>query len=132
MAAYIEAGQVSFVYKDFVLNSHRPGAQYAAEAVQCAADQGAYWAYHGYMFTHQKQFTKTDLKGFAKDLGLDTKAFNQCFDAGKYTDAVNASTKEAVNLKLQGTPTFFINGKMVDLNAFAQNTKALIDAELKK
>jgi protein-disulfide isomerase len=132
LAAYIEADQVKFVYKDFVLDQHRPRAQWAAEATQCAADQGKYWAYHDHLFANQKTWTKDELKQYAQGLGMNTTEFNQCLDKGKHTDTVDAMTKEAKNMKLGGTPTFFINGRQVDFNAFVANPKALIDAELKK
>lgn len=132
LAAYIESGQINFVYKDFVLPSHRPRSQWASEAVQCAADQNKYWAYHDHLFSFQKQWTKDELKKYAKDLGLNTTEFNQCLDSGKHTETVNKMTDEAMALQLRGTPTVFINGKEVDLNAFASNPAAMIEAELKK
>lgn len=132
LAALIESGQVSFIYKDFVLDGHRPRNQWASEATFCAADQGKYWAYHEHLFTFQKAWTKDELKGYAKQLGLNTTEFNQCLDNGKHTAAVNAMTKEAIDLKLQGTPSIFVNGKMVDLNLFASNPVGVVEAELKK
>lgn len=132
MQSYIDAGQVNFIYKDFVLPSHRPRAQWAAEAAMCAADQDKYWAYHGQLYNNQKQWTKDELKEYAKILGLDTKKFNTCLDTEQQKATVDAMTNEAQAAKLQGTPTFFVNGKQVDLNQFASNPKAFIEAELKK
>ncbi len=114
MAALIESGQVRYVYRDFVLNSHRPYAQIAAEAAQCAADQGMYWAYHAQLFENQKQWNKAELKAYAEALGLDTQTFNQCLDSGKYTEAVNQMTQEALDVGAPGTPTFVLNGEMLD------------------
>lgn len=132
LAAFIEAGQVSFTYKDFVLDGHRPRAQWAAEAVQCAADQDLYWSYQDHLFKNQKPWTKQELKDYAKALGMNTAEFNKCIDSGKHTETVNKMTNEAKSLELKGTPTIFINGKEVGLNEFASNPKALIEAELKK
>lgn len=115
-----------------MLDSHRPRAQWAAEAAMCAADQDRYWAYHAQLFNNQKQWTKDELKSYAKTLGLDTQAFNKCLDSEAKKSTVDAMTNEAKAAKLQGTPTFFVNGKQVDLNQFATNPKAIIEAELKK
>jgi protein-disulfide isomerase len=129
--ALVGAGNVSYVYKDFVLPQHQPRSQWASEASYCAADQGKYWAYHGSLFEHQKEFTKADLKGYAEALGLDTKQFNSCLDSGKHTDAVKAMTKEAMDAKLPGTPAMFINGKSVPYEQLGNFTD-LVNQELKK
>lgn len=114
----IDKGELRFTQKDFVLDGHRPYAQWAAEAAYCAADQDKFWAYRALLYSNQKQWTKGDLKQYAKDLTLDTAAFNQCFDSGKHTDTVNKSTQEAKDLNLPGTPTYLINGEMLDLGQF--------------
>lgn len=120
MAALIESGDVSFTYKDFVLPQHQPAAQWAAEAAHCAADQQKFWQYHGYLLSHQKSWTKDELKGYAKTLGLETQAFDQCVDAGKYAKEVQNSTAEAASLNLNSTPTFLINGRLARLNSYEQ------------
>lgn len=131
MAALIESGQVSFTYKSFVLDQHRPYAQWAAEAAYCAADQGKFRPYHEYLSANQKQFTKADLKSYAQRLELDTAAFNQCFDSGKFTKQVNAETNEAMKLGLPGTPSFIIDGKVLDWNSLDDVVKAVKAAAAK-
>lgn len=110
MAAYIESGELSLTFKDFALPSHQPRAGWAAEAAWCAADQGKYWGYHNYLFSNQKEWTSTELKGYAQAMGLDTKQFNDCFDGRKYQSLVKASTDEATKAGYQGTPLFLVNG----------------------
>jgi len=90
-------------------------SQWAAEAAECAGDQDAYWEYHDYLFEHQNgenqgAFVKDNLKQFAKDMDLDTKAFNSCLDSGKYTQLVKDQTNVAQMMGVQSTPTFVING----------------------
>lgn len=114
----IEEGKLRFVVKDFVLNGHRPWAQWAAEAAHCAADQGMFWTYRSTLFLNQKQWTKNDLKRYAAELGLDTRAFNQCLDSEKHKAAVDASTAEAVSLNLRGTPTFILNGEELPVEEY--------------
>lgn len=93
---------------------------WAGEASECAADQSeeAFWAYHNYLFEkqageNQGAFNRKNLKEFAADLGLDTEAFNECLDAGKFTSVVQSETQAARSLGVQSTPTFLINGKPV-------------------
>lgn len=114
----IESGEMRFVVKDFVLDGHRPYAQWAAEAAHCAADQGMFWTYRSTLFHNQKQWTKNDLKRYAAELGLDTQTFSQCLDSEKHKEAVDASTAEAVSLNLRGTPTFILNGEEIPLEEY--------------
>jgi protein-disulfide isomerase len=90
-------------------------SKWAAEAAECASDQEKFWEFHDYLFTHQNgenqgAFTKDNLKGFAADMGLDTKAFNECLDSGKYTQLVSDQKNIAQQLGIQSTPTFAVNG----------------------
>jgi protein-disulfide isomerase len=89
-------------------------SQWAAEASECAADQNAFWAYHDKLFASQSgenqgAFNKDKLKGFAVELGLEPKAFNECLDTGKYTQLVQSQSAAAAQLGVQGTPSFFVN-----------------------
>jgi protein-disulfide isomerase len=89
-------------------------SQWAAEASECAADQDAFWSYHDKLFASQSgenqgAFNKDKLKGFAVELGLEPKAFNDCLDSGKYTQLVQSETAAAGQLGVTGTPSFFVN-----------------------
>ena len=89
-------------------------SQWAAEASECAADQNAFWAYHDKLFASQSgenqgAFNKDKLKGFAVELGLEPKAFNDCLDTGKYTQLVQSQSAAAGQLGVTGTPSFFVN-----------------------
>jgi len=93
-------------------------SQWAAEASECAAEQDAFWEYHDYLFDNhggenQGAFSKENLKRFADELGLDTKAFNECLDSGKYTQVVQSETTAGQQLGVQSTPTFLVNGQPV-------------------
>jgi predicted DsbA family dithiol-disulfide isomerase len=62
---------------------------------------------------NQGAFSKDNLKGFAEELGLDTAAFNECLDSGKYTDIVEQETTAAQQIGVQSTPSFVINGRPI-------------------
>jgi protein-disulfide isomerase len=89
-------------------------SQWAAEASECAADQDAFWAYRDKLFASQSgenqgAFNKDKLKGFAVELGLEPKAFNDCLDTGKYTQLVQSQSAAAGQLGVTSTPSFFVN-----------------------
>ena len=70
------------------------------------------------MFDHQNgenqgAFSKDNLKKFAADLQLDTQAFNQCLDSGKYTDLVKQQTSTTQQIGVSSTPSIVINGHPV-------------------
>lgn len=121
-------GRMAFVYKDFPLPSH-PNAQKAAEASRCADAQGKYWAYHD-LLESSKQLDVPSLKTHARKLGLDGAAFDACLDNGQKVDAVKAHAAEAQSLGVQGTPTFFINGRYFTGSLSYERIRATILEEL--
>ena len=89
-----------------------------AEASECAADQDAFWEYHDLIFENlvgegQDAFSKDNLKKLAVVLGLDSEAFDECLDSGKYTEQVQIDTQTARQLGVTSTPAFIINGQAV-------------------
>lgn len=105
--------RVRFVFRDFPLDSIHPYARGAAEAAQCAHEQGKFWEYHDILFANQQALTPPDLKRYAQQLGLDTRRFNDCVDSHKYQASVEADVQEGNRLHVSGTPTFFINGRVL-------------------
>jgi len=123
-------GKVRLVYKYFPLSFH-PNAQKAAEAAECANEQGKFWEYHDKLFDNQAVgFSLDNFKSWAKDLGLDSSKFNNCLDSGKYADKVQADEKEGAAKGVRGTPATFINGQLVSgalpLDSFTQIIDGLI------
>ena len=104
-------GQVRFVFRDMPLASIHPHAQKAAEASECADDQGQFWEYHALLWTNQQQLDVASLKAYAGELGLDTATFDHCLDSGKNAQEVQKDYSDAISYGVQGTPSFFINGQ---------------------
>jgi protein-disulfide isomerase len=121
-------GKIAFAYKDFPLSMHA-FAQKAAEASHCAETQGKYWEYHDILST-TKQLDPSALKNHARTLKLDVSTFDKCLDTGEKGDAVKATLTEAMNLGLQGTPSFFINGRAVSGAPSYERLRAVIAEEL--
>jgi protein-disulfide isomerase len=111
MAEY--QGKVRFVYRDFPLTQIHPGAQPAAEAANCAGDQEKYWEYHDALFSGQYDLSRDGFLNIASDLGLNTTTFASCIDSGKYANEVQTDLQDGINIGVNATPTFYINGFQV-------------------
>jgi protein-disulfide isomerase len=105
--------KVRLVFRHFPLTSIHENAQKAAEASECASDQGKFWEMHDKMFANQTALTVDNLKQYAKDLKLNTSKFNDCLDSGKYTKKVTDSETQGINYGVQGTPAAFANGTLI-------------------
>jgi protein-disulfide isomerase len=104
-AAYSD--QVRFVWRDFpVITAQSPQA---AEAAQCAYDQGYFWEYHDLLFERAHAIRDEDLKSYAGELDLDTAAFNQCLDSGQHRATVENDLQDANRRRFRGTPSFLVN-----------------------
>lgn len=128
MAAY--PNQVRLVYRNLPLTQIHPQAMNAAEAAMCAGEQDAYWQYHEKLFENSDVLSADLYASLAADLGLDAASFESCMTDHKYLDEIQADMQFAINLGVQSTPTFFINGLAVvgaqPLSVFQQ----VIDQEL--
>jgi protein-disulfide isomerase len=121
--------RVHFVYRHFPLPGH-PNARPAAEASQCAAEQGKFWPYHDKLFTSPSQLGDAALKKHAAELGLDTSQFNTCVDSRKFKAQVDADAEAGQEAGVNGTPAFFINGRMLSGAQPFDAFKRIIDDEL--
>lgn len=110
---YIKTGKVQFVYRDFPISSIHSNAEKAAEAGECADEQGKFWEYHDLIFSRQDQMSVANYKRWAAELKLDTARFDSCLDSGKYADEVAKDFSDGQAAGVSGTPTFFINGQRV-------------------
>ena len=132
---YIQKGKVKFVFKHLPLPFHQH-AQKAAEAAECAGKIGgrkAFWAMHDKLFYEGQprgQLDINSLKRFAREIGLDMKRFERCLDTGETAQIVRRDYQEAQRLGVRGTPTFFINGKIVRGALPYDVFKNVIDQEL--
>jgi protein-disulfide isomerase len=115
LETYIKSGQVQYVFRNFPLYSSHPQAQKAAEAAECAGEQGKYWEMHDLLFESQDQWSgqqgaEAIFKGLAGELGLEQARFDACLDGGTYAEKVGADYQEGVAAGVSGTPAFRING----------------------
>ena len=121
--------RIHFVYRHYPLPNH-PNARPAAEAAACAADQDKFWAYHDRLFASQARLEAADLKQHAADLGLDTAKFNACVDSHQSKARVDADLRTGQDVGVDGTPAFFINGRLLSGAQPFDAFKRVIDEEL--
>lgn len=109
---YVKTGKVKFAYMHFPLGMHAY-AQKAAEAAECAGEQGKFWPMHDWMYENPDKLAVPSLKAEAASLGLDTAKFDSCLDSGKYEAKVKSHVQAGQEYGIRGTPSFFINGRMI-------------------
>jgi protein-disulfide isomerase len=105
---YIKTGKVKYVFKDFPLESIHKNAFGAAEAAECAGDQGKYWEMHDKLFANQTALTTDDLVKYAGELNLNKAKFEKCLSSGTFASKVRESVSEGQKAGVTGTPAFFL------------------------
>jgi len=128
---YIDTGKVKLVFMQFPLSQIHPDAMNAAIASECAAEQGKFEAYHDMLFANQLALSKDSLKQYAANLKLNTSKFNSCLDEGRYKDLIDKETALGQTNGINGTPGFFVNGKLISGAMPYENFKTMIEEALK-
>jgi len=129
---YVTAGKLYIVFKNFVLY---PSSTPFAEAALCAAEQNKFWEYHDILYTNQsssnpEKYSAQRLIAYAEVVGLDEDRFRQCISERRYQNEVLRLGAEAENAGIEVTPTFIINGKVVQgaqpLEVFQEEIEAAL------
>jgi protein-disulfide isomerase len=123
--------KIHFTYRHFPLPNH-PHSRQSAEASACAAEQNKFWPYHDLLFADAGHLADADLKSRAAGLKLDTKQFDACVDSRKYKADVDADIRAGTEAGVDGTPAFFINGRMLTGAQPYELFKRVIDEELQR
>ncbi|MFN8557510.1 MAG: thioredoxin domain-containing protein [Dehalococcoidia bacterium] len=113
---YIATGKVRLESKHFAFLGQE--SVRAAQAVECANEQGKFWEYRDAVYAAQKgenrgTFSDTKLKQIAAEVGANSEALGACLSSGRTADQVNRDLQEGKKMGVTGTPTFFINGRMI-------------------
>ncbi len=133
---YVATGKVYFEYRSFGefigVESRR-----AAEAAYCAGDQNKFWEMHDIIFANQNgenkgAFIDRRLQAFAEKVGVDMVTFNDCFTSGKYSKLVDQDGAAGQQAGVQATPSFTVNGQLVEGAQPFSEFQKIIEAELKK
>lgn len=111
--------QIRFEFRQFPLSSIHQYAMEAAEASECAADQGKFWEFVDTDYTHQEDLNSNALTQWGKDIGLDADLFDRCRRSHIKRSTILAEYDAGQKLGVNGTPTFFVNGVIVSSTADA-------------
>ena len=113
---YVNTGKAKFYFLDFTIVG--PDSITLSEGAWCADEQGKYYEYHNYAYSHQGAEnsgwgTLEKVKTFASDLGLDAQKFNACLDSKKYESRVQQLYQLGQSLGITGTPTMFVGNEKI-------------------
>jgi protein-disulfide isomerase len=131
---YVATGKIRFEFRDYAFIGDESTA--AAEAAACAQDQDAFWQYHATLFHSQLGenaggFGSRRLGAMARGLGLNEEQFNSCIDDRVHVDEVDEMRAEARALGVTGTPSFVVNGTLIEYSGY-ESLSAAIEAALAK
>jgi protein-disulfide isomerase len=117
--------RVRFAFRHFPLEGVHPHAELAAEATECAGEQGKFWAMHDLLLENQAHLKLQHLKAYAARLDLDMARFTAQLDDHVYLQRVREHLQSGRDSGVHATPTFFVNGQLQDVSF---GLKALRDA----
>jgi protein-disulfide isomerase len=129
--------QIFFQFRNFPLINIHQNAFAGARAAEAAALQNQFWQMHDILYENQSQWTgatdpTTFFDQYATQLGLNLTQFKSDYASGKVNDLINADMAEGNKLNIQGTPTFFLDGKEIQVADSASAFEKLINAEIAK
>jgi protein-disulfide isomerase len=132
---YVETGKVRFIYHDFPLQQHN-NAVIAAAAARAAGEQGKFWQMHDLLFARQRAWSSSSniqplLVSYAEAIGLDRQAFEQTLTSEKFFPALIAAREQSEQRGVQATPTFEVNGTLVDASQLEAAIEAALQAQSK-
>jgi len=134
---------IHFQFRNFPLTSLHPNAFAGARAAEAAALQNKFWQMHDTLYDNQDPNGKSGwvassdplndyFVSFAKQIGLNVEKFKTDFASDKVNAIVNADLSAANKLGLTGTPTFFLDGKQVQINNTVADFQKVLNAEIQK
>ncbi|HSW85299.1 MAG TPA: thioredoxin domain-containing protein [Candidatus Saccharimonadales bacterium] len=112
--------QIIFQFRNFPLVSLHRNAFAGARAAEAAAMQNKFWEMHDLLYQNQNQWSSSNdpttiFNQYATALGLNLTKFKQDFASGTVNNLINGDTAAGNKLKIQGTPTFFLDGKLIQV-----------------
>jgi len=122
--------EAKLVIKQYPLPMH-PYARKAAIAALAAGKQGKFWEMHHELFANQKDLGDAKVEAIAKQLGLKMEKFNQDLKDPGIASLIDRDVSSAAQTNVQGTPTIFVNGRLLAQRSLPGFQQA-IEAELKK
>lgn len=125
--------QITFQFRNFPLTSIHPNAFAASRAAEAAALMGKFWQMHDLLYSSSnwQQWNSSPnpypyFTQYAKQLGLNLTSFNNYFNSNQVNDIIQADMTAGNNLNIQGTPTFYLDGKQIQAGPSITSFEQLI------
>lgn len=117
-AEFVLSGRVRWVFVPFVLGRF-PNGDRAAHAAECAGSQDRFWAMHHLLYDRQPEWRRQGsaddvFETLAREAGLDAERFRACYAGDESGPRIERSNRLAREAGVRATPTFVINGRMVE------------------
>ncbi|MEK7129080.1 MAG: thioredoxin domain-containing protein [Patescibacteria group bacterium] len=121
-----------FSYRHFPLTQIHQNALSSAKASEAAGLQNKFWEMHDLLYMNQQEWStviksKEIFIGYAKTLGLDVSKFSQDLELKSIDEKIKSDYESGIKLGVQGTPTFFLDGKKIDNPRSYEDFKKLIE-----
>lgn len=119
--------KIQFAYRHFPLDKHEHAVN-AALTAEAAGEQGKFWDMGKLLFENQDRFSEALWKNWANDLSLNLDEFESSFNSQKLKDKINRDRAYGDQIGVNATPTFYLNGKKLELTSQADLVKAVEEA----
>jgi protein-disulfide isomerase len=141
------SNQITFQFRNFPLVSLHPNAFAGARAAEAASLQGQFWQMHDLLYDQNDIYYQTNgaestwigttnpltyFDQYAQQLGLNVAEFNKDFSSDQVNGTINADMAAGTKLGIDGTPTFFLDGKQISVGESATQFETLINAAIAK
>jgi protein-disulfide isomerase len=124
--------KVKLVHRDFPLQPLHPASLKAHEAARCAEEQGKFWEYRDLLYKNAPAANSDQLTQYASQLAMNLPDFDKCVESEKFRGIVQKDEDEGDRLGVQGTPAFFLNGRLLSGAQPDAEFSRIIDEELNK
>jgi protein-disulfide isomerase len=122
--------RLAFVFRNFPLTQLHPQAETAAQVAEFAAAHGRFWEMHDGLYENQSELGLALYFTLAEDLRLPEQALSDTLEHRTFRAKVRSDFMGGLKSGVNGTPTFFINGRRHDAGSDFDGLVAAIDAEL--
>jgi protein-disulfide isomerase len=124
--------RLRFVFRNFPLNQSHPHAEGAAESAEFAAAHRKFWQMHDLLFENQERLSDLLYLEIAKSLGLEALDLRKALETSEFAERVRSDFTGGVRSGVNGTPTFFINGKRHDASFAYEVLTEAINSEVSR
>jgi protein-disulfide isomerase len=124
--------RLRFVFRNFPLNQSHPHAEGAAESAEFAAAHRKFWQMHDLLFENQERLSDVLYLEIAKSLGLEALDLRKALETSEFAERVRSDFTGGVHSGVNGTPTFFVNGKRHDASFAYEDLTEAINSELSR